>query len=119
MAWWQWYLVLSFGISLVLTTCEAIYFYRKPEIPEFDKQADYDIEEAVKNGHIQKEVFGDRIVLFPKDDEGRFLLKVTESVKALPHKQKTLFFVIAVLYVAVVWPHELYLHARYYFSSAG
>ncbi len=118
MAWWQWYLALSFGISLILTTCEAIRFYRKPETPEFDKQTDYDIEEAIENGHIQREVFGDRTVLYPKDNEGRFLLKVTESVKALPHKQKTLFFAIAVLYITVVWPHELYILARYYFFTA-
>ncbi len=118
MAWWQWYLVISFGISLVLTTWEAIRFYRKPEVPEFDKQADHDIEEAIKNGHIQREVFGDRVVLYPKDEEGQFLLKVTKSIKDLPHKHKTLFFIIAVLMVTVVWPHELYIHAKYYFFTA-
>ncbi|KKS11362.1 MAG: hypothetical protein UU67_C0075G0002 [Candidatus Daviesbacteria bacterium GW2011_GWB1_41_5] len=116
MTWWQWYLFLSVSISLVFTICETIYFNRNPD--EKPEGIDDDIEEAIKGGHIQREVFGDRVVLYPKDDEGEVLLKGIDIITNLRHKQKTLFFIFTVLFATVVWPYEIYDFARHYFSSA-
>lgn len=115
MAWWQWYLVLSLGVSLVWTTFEAIRFYRMEPRPE---KVDYDIEDAIEAGHIQREVFGDRTVLHPVDDEGRLLLEATDFTNHLQQKRKGLYFIIAVLYVTVVWPYELYTELKYRFFTA-
>ena len=115
MAWWQWYLALSLGVSLVWTTFEAIRFYRMEPRPE---RVDYDIEDAIEDGHIQREVFGDRTVLNPLDDEGRLLLEATDFTNHLQHKRKGLFFLIAVLYVTAVWPYESCVYLKYRFFTA-
>lgn len=115
MAWWQWYVALSFCISLFLTICETIHFYRKPNKSE---RVGWDIDEAIESGHIQREVFGERTVLHPKDDEGRLLLEATDFGNDLRQKQKILCFVMAVLCYIVTWPYELYDYVRYRFSSA-
>ena len=115
MAWWQWYLALSFVIGLVWATYEWFYCYDKGSRPE---ESDHDIEDAIEKGHIQREVFGDRTLLHPKDEEGHLLMEATNFTSYLEHKQKTLFFIIGVFYCTVAWPYELYNYARYRFFSA-
>ena len=115
MTWWQWYLALSLGIGLIWATHDWTCCYSKGTRPE---GSDHDIEEAIEKGHIQREVFGDRTVLHPKDDEGQLLLEATNFTNYLERKQKTLYFIIGVLYATVTWPYELYEYARYRFFSA-
>lgn len=115
MAWWQWYLVLSLCVSLVWVTLEIRH--SSDTEPGFEGDDD-DIADAIEAGHIQKEVFWDRTVLHPLDDEGHLALEARDFANNLQKNRKGLFFLITVLYVTVTWPYELYTELKYRFFTA-
>ena len=79
-------------------------------------QSEILLEEFVQKGHIQKEVYGDRIVHHPLDLAGNAMVCSGEHVKRMKQKHPTGFLVVFLIFGVFVesirWPEVLWRYLR-------
>ena len=109
MAWWQYYLVSGLVIALIWETYDEICVLRGSKINQLERE----LEKAIKEEHVQRETFGERVVLHARDDLGKGYLVGYNFLKYMEQKQKPLIFIIRVLFCTVAWPYKVYDFARH------
>ncbi len=104
------YVALSVCIGIIYATC--MLYFKRQRIYEEEGVSERLLDENVKKGHIQKEIFGDRKVYFERDFIGEKVIKTTEVVEEMQTNYRKLYlllvFIVGTVLIAIRWPKELY-----------
>jgi hypothetical protein len=109
------YVVFSAVVGIIYTT---IILYKKiySILTTSSKKEQEFLDEHSNKKHLQKEIYGKRVVFYGKDTTGEAALKAVESVKKIREKYK-LFYIFLIFFTGVIettitWPKMFYDWSR-------
>ena len=109
----RYYAIISIGIGLVFAT--IVLWKKRREISSktsFPRAENLFMEENIKKGHIQKEVYGTRVVYQEKTLYGESSVKTVEFLRNFQENRPKIYvavlFIVGTISTAIAWPKMLY-----------
>ena len=113
------YLELYLMISSIIGSVMGAYLlYRSKNRLMQSARRDMEsmMDEEIKNGHIQKELDGQKKVYYGKNDRGKLVIESAEEavyfMENYPYLNLLLFFIFALIDITLTWPLRLYSLTR-------